>query len=61
MKEPKHLPYGHLLHFLSPQNKQMVANYLTLLQARQYDPRQTFAQNSRLSARTRDGVLLSAP
>jgi len=38
MKEPQHLPYGHLLHFLSPRNKQMVANYLTLLQARQYAP-----------------------
>ena len=38
MSEPKHFPYAHLLHFLSPQNKQMVANYLTLLQARQYAP-----------------------
>ena len=38
MKEPKHFPYGHLLPFLSPHNKTLVANYLTLLQARQYAP-----------------------
>lgn len=38
MSEPKHFPYGHLLPFLSPHNKELVANYLTLLQARQYAP-----------------------
>ncbi len=31
MSELKHLPHGHLLHVLSPQNQRLVGSYLALL------------------------------
>lgn len=38
MSELSQLPRGHLLHFLSPHNQQLLATYLSRLQARQYAP-----------------------
>ncbi len=38
MVELQHFPFGHRLHFFSAQNQARVAQYLTLLQARQYAP-----------------------
>lgn len=38
MADLQHFPHGHLLQFMSASNQALVAQYLTLLQARQYAP-----------------------